>query len=71
MVGNLGEPRLGMAQDVWDTLAKEVNVIVHNGAQVHWVYLYSNLRPANVQGTLDILSLSARLELLSKSLSFH
>ncbi|KUJ13154.1 large subunit of L-aminoadipate-semialdehyde dehydrogenase [Mollisia scopiformis] len=59
VVGNLGEPRLGMAQETWDRLAHEVNVIVHNGAQVHWVYPYSNLKPANVQGTLDILSLCA------------
>ncbi|KAE8442048.1 large subunit of alpha-aminoadipate reductase [Mollisiaceae sp. DMI_Dod_QoI] len=59
VVGNLGEPRLGMAQDVWDRLAKEVNIVVHNGAMVHWVYPYSNLKPANVQGTLDVLALCA------------
>jgi L-aminoadipate-semialdehyde dehydrogenase len=59
VVGNLGEPRLGMAQNVWDRLSKDANIVVHNGAQVHWVYPYSNLKPANVQGTLDILALCA------------
>lgn len=57
--GNLGDPRLGLSEETWDKLAQEVNVVIHNGALVHWVYPYSNLRPANVQGTLDILALCA------------
>jgi L-aminoadipate-semialdehyde dehydrogenase len=59
VTGNLGNPRLGLSAATWNTLAEEVNVIIHNGALVHWVYPYSNLKPANVQGTLDILSLCA------------
>lgn len=59
VTGNLGDPRLGLKEAAWNQLAKEVNVIIHNGAQVHWVYPYSNLKPANVQGTLDILALCA------------
>ncbi len=34
-------------------------MVIHNSALVHWVYPYSNLKPANVQGTRDILSLCA------------
>ncbi|KAG9235111.1 hypothetical protein BJ875DRAFT_281560 [Amylocarpus encephaloides] len=59
VTGCLGDPRLGLSETDWNKLANEVNVVIHNGAQVHWVYPYSNLRPANVQGTLDILSLCA------------
>ncbi|CAG8975772.1 hypothetical protein HYALB_00009292 [Hymenoscyphus albidus] len=59
VTGNLGDPRLGLSETDWNKLANEVNVIIHNGALVHWVYPYSNLKPANVQGTLDILSLCA------------
>ena len=59
VTGSLGEPRLGLSEMMWNKLAQEVNVIIHNGAQVHWVYPYSNLKPANVQGTLDILALCA------------
>jgi L-aminoadipate-semialdehyde dehydrogenase len=33
--------------------------VVHNGAWVHWVYPYKNLRPSNVQGTIDALELCA------------
>lgn len=59
VTGNLGESQLGLQQDVWQRLAEEVSVVIHNGALVHWVYPYSNLKPANVQGTLDILALCA------------
>jgi L-aminoadipate-semialdehyde dehydrogenase len=59
VTGNLGDPKLGLKDDVWQRLTKEVSVVVHNGAMVHWVYPYSNLKPANVQGTLDILALCA------------
>ena len=57
--GNLGDPRLGLSETAWNKLAAEVDVVIHNGAQVHWVYPYSNLKPANVQGTIDILSFCA------------
>lgn len=59
VTGNLGDARLGLSEDAWQKLSKEVSVVVHNGAQVHWVYPYSTLKPANVQGTLDILALCA------------
>jgi L-aminoadipate-semialdehyde dehydrogenase len=59
VTGNLGDPRLGLPEATWDKLAQEVNVVIHNGALVHWVYPYSNLKPANVQGTLDILAFCA------------
>ncbi|KAH6682753.1 hypothetical protein B0J14DRAFT_622883 [Halenospora varia] len=68
VTGNLGDPRLGLSETDWNKLAQEVNVIIHNGALVHWVYPYSNLKPANVQGTLDILALCATG--IPKQLSF-
>lgn len=59
VTGNLGDPRLGLSESTWNQLTQEVNVVIHNGALVHWVYPYANLKPANVQGTLDILALCA------------
>jgi len=59
VTGNLGDTRLGLSESVWNSLATEVNVVIHNGAMVHWVYPYTNMKPANVQGTLDILALCA------------
>ncbi|KAA8648719.1 hypothetical protein EYZ11_004228 [Aspergillus tanneri] len=57
--GNLGEPRLGLSEALWDDLTKRVDAVIHNGALVHWVYPYSTLRPANVLGTIDAMKLCA------------
>ncbi|RPA90668.1 large subunit of L-aminoadipate-semialdehyde dehydrogenase [Choiromyces venosus 120613-1] len=57
VVGELGSERLGISDAEWETLTEEVDVIIHNGAQVHWVYPYSKLKPANVTGTVDALQL--------------
>ena len=57
VTGNLGDHRLGMDNDTWQRMTDEVDVVIHNGAQVHWVLPYSNLKAPNVQGTLDALAL--------------
>ena len=57
VTGNLGERRLGLASDVWFKLEDTVDVVIHNGAQVHWVYPYSKLKGPNVQGTIDAIKL--------------
>ncbi|KAF2753977.1 alpha-aminoadipate reductase [Pseudovirgaria hyperparasitica] len=59
VVGDLSEPNLGLEDQVWDSLSKEVDVIIHNGAQVHWIHLYSTLRKANVLSTLALVQLCA------------
>lgn len=68
VTGSLGEPKLGLSDENWKQVANEAEVVIHNGAQVHWVYPYSNLKPANVQGTLDVLALCA--EGIPKKLAF-
>ncbi|KAJ3399369.1 large subunit of alpha-aminoadipate reductase [Chytriomyces hyalinus] len=50
VVGDLGEEKLGLGAS-WDDLCQRVDVVVHNGALVHWVYPYHKLRAANVMGT--------------------
>lgn len=57
--GSLGQPQFGLSQAVWDELVGQVDVVIHNGAMVHWVYPYSTLKPANVLGTIDTLKLCA------------
>lgn len=56
--GDLSLDRLGLSQQLWDTLSEEVDIIVHNGALVHWVYPYHKLRAPNVLGTLWSLRLA-------------
>ncbi|KAF2808878.1 alpha-aminoadipate reductase [Mytilinidion resinicola] len=57
--GDLEKPNFGLAPDVWNRLADAVDVVIHNGALVHWVLPYSRLRSPNVLSTMTILSLCA------------
>lgn len=57
--GDLGKPQFGLSQATWDDLTNRVDVVIHNGALVHWVYPYSTLRGPNVLGTIDALKLCA------------
>lgn len=75
VTGNLGDPQLGIAKDVWEDLTQSVDIVIHNGAHVHWVYVenlfeyhfflttirypYSKLQAPNVQGTIDAMELCA------------
>lgn len=38
VTGNLGVPQLGVAKEVWEELTQIVDIVIHNGALVHWVY---------------------------------
>lgn len=57
VTGNLGEHKLGMDDATWQRILEEADVVIHNGAQVHWVLPYSNLKGPNVQGTIDAIAL--------------
>lgn len=59
VIGNLGEPRLGLDAQAWADLEVRVDLIIHNGAQVHWVSPYSSLKAPNVLGTVSALQLCA------------
>ncbi|KAB8339008.1 hypothetical protein FH972_021947 [Carpinus fangiana] len=59
IAGDLGKERLGVSQQTWDKLASEVDVIIHNGAKVHWVEPYSTLKTANVYPTMSLIRLAA------------
>lgn len=57
--GDLTRPRLGLSLDEWQRQAEEVDLILHNGALVNFVFPYSAMRAANVEGTLQVLALAA------------
>ncbi|KAK6456102.1 large subunit of L-aminoadipate-semialdehyde dehydrogenase [Scheffersomyces xylosifermentans] len=57
VLGDLSKPQFGLDDSTWSKLADTIDVIVHNGAFVHWVYPYSQLRDANVIGTINVLNL--------------
>jgi thioester reductase-like protein len=56
--GDLGQPKLGLAQDVWDFLANEMDSVFHNGATVNYLFNYDRMRDANVLGTNEALRLA-------------
>jgi len=58
VVGDLAQPQLGLAS-VWTRLVDEIDLVVHNGARVHWMLPYASLRAANVLSTLACIQLCA------------
>jgi thioester reductase-like protein len=56
--GDLALQNLGVAQDVWEFLASEVDTIFHNGATVNYLFNYDRMRDANVMGTNEVLRLA-------------
>ncbi len=56
--GDLGQPNLGLTQDVWDFLANEMDTVFHNGATVNYLFNYDRMRDANVMGTNEVLRLA-------------
>ncbi|KAJ2602780.1 large subunit of alpha-aminoadipate reductase [Coemansia sp. RSA 1722] len=59
VVGDLGQPRLGMSDSDWTMCAEQADAIVHNGALVHWVYPYEKLRAPNVLSTIETLRMAS------------
>jgi L-2-aminoadipate reductase len=57
VVGDLSKPKLGIEQHTWQTLSQEVDVVIHNGAVVHWVRRYQDMVASNVISTIDAMKL--------------
>ena len=64
IVGDVGEPDLGLDQATWDRLARTVDRVVHVGALVNHVLPYEQLFAPNVVGTAEVirLAISARIK---------
>lgn len=57
VVGDLSQPQLGIDQSTWQQLSREVDVVIHNGATVHWIRKYEDMMPSNVLSTIDAMKL--------------
>ncbi|KAL2271357.1 hypothetical protein VTJ83DRAFT_728 [Remersonia thermophila] len=57
VVGDLSKPQLGIDDATWQTLAQEVDMVIHNGAVVHWVKRYQDMLASNVLSTIDAMRL--------------
>lgn len=58
LAGDLAQPGLGLTAGTFDALARDIDVIHHAGALVNFIYPYSALRAANVQGTRELIRLA-------------
>ncbi|TFY88335.1 amino acid adenylation domain-containing protein [Pseudomonas kairouanensis] len=57
LAADIARPRLGLASDEYNTLAKDFGVLVHNAAQVNHVMDYASLARDNVAPLLECLRL--------------
>lgn len=57
VTGSLDSENLGMSETDWQFVANNADAIVHNGARVHWLDSYNELRATNVLGTIKCLEL--------------
>lgn len=60
LLGDLSQPKLGLSQETFEKLAQQTTHIYHNGAQVHFIHPYKQLKPANVDSTFEILRLATQ-----------
>lgn len=63
LLGDLGEPQLGLNDEIFEQLADRVDVIYHNGAMVNFVYPYKVHKASNVLGTQEVLRLASQTRL--------
>jgi thioester reductase-like protein len=63
VLGDLGEAQFGLTDEDFEQLAKQVDVIYHNGAMVNFVYPYRAHKASNVLGTQEVLRLASKLRL--------
>lgn len=57
VIGDLSKSQLGMSAQTWRNLTQEVDVVIHNGATVHWVRKYQDMMATNVLSTIDSMKL--------------
>lgn len=57
VVGDLSKPQLGIDNNSWQKLSQEVDIVIHNGATVHWVRRYQDMMASNVNSTVDAIRL--------------
>jgi len=65
--GDLAQPSLGLSDSAWTSLAGEFDAVIHNAALVDYVLNYEAMKPANVDGTRELL----RLACYARRKQFH
>lgn len=56
--GDLAAPGLGLETGCFEQLAEQIDAIYHNGALVNFTQPYAAMKPANVEGTREVVRLA-------------
>jgi L-aminoadipate-semialdehyde dehydrogenase len=59
VLGDLEQPQLGLNPTDRRKIVDHADLIIHNGARVHWLLPYESLKAANVTSTLEAIKLCA------------
>ncbi len=59
VIGDLAQPRLGLSAETFDELARELDVLFHNGALVNFIHPYEAHKRSNVDSTRELLKLAS------------
>ncbi|KHJ59978.1 thioester reductase domain-containing protein (plasmid) [Burkholderia glumae] len=60
LAGDIGRPWFGLDRGDYTALARQTDLIVHNGALSNYAQSYWQLKAVNVLGTLEVLRLACR-----------
>lgn len=60
VIGDLSKPLLGLPEKEFQKMARQIDVIYHNGAWVNFIYPYEKLKATNVLGTQEVLRLASQ-----------
>ncbi len=58
--GDLAQPQLGLSPELFQQLAKTIDLIYHNGSMVNFMYPYSIMKATNVSSTETLLRLASQ-----------
>ncbi|KAI9202477.1 male sterility protein-domain-containing protein [Polychytrium aggregatum] len=56
--GDVSKERWALSDERWKEICEETDMIVHNAAEVHWLYNYNTLKATNVLSTVTVLQLA-------------
>ncbi|MBD2435190.1 non-ribosomal peptide synthetase [Nostoc sp. FACHB-110] len=63
VLGDLSQPLLGLDDEQFHLMAKNIDWIYHNGALVNNIYPYALFKAANVRGTEEVLRLASQVKI--------
>lgn len=61
--GDMSLPQLGLSEENYQYLTEYVDLIIHSAAVVNFVYSYEQLRPTNVLGFVELVTLASTYKL--------